>query len=547
MKKINRPEIFLRQTGFSPDSIKRAVIPFQCEDFQLTDKEGNMIFRGKTRHFGTDPASRDDVYIADFTEFTTCGSYKLYAEGRSSVRFGIAPDSCKDVCRDTLRSFYYLRCGCGLDMANAGLYEHAPCHTAPAVLWEDNSVSLDVSGGWHDAGDYGRYVTAGAVALAHMLYGYKLFPEGFSDIRTNIPDSRNDMPDLLTECKTELLWIMKMQREDGGVYHKATTKGHAPFIMPEEDKGQMYVLPVSSMATADTAAVCALAAGIYEDFDSELAGRLRGCAERAYEFLQSNPEQIFDPTPECTTGGYGERSDRDNRCWAAAELYALTGEKRYHEDFLTLIKEDFPKTALGWGEVGGFASLAYMLCGYERDDEVCKMLRDAFADEAERLAEKSRSCGYGAAIGENEYFWGSNMKVLVAAMTFIIASRLCGKTELLEYAEKQIDYILGCNAVGISYISGSGEYSVNSLHYRPAAADGIDKCHEGFVSGGPNSHAGDYAAKKNIPEGTPPMKCFADVTECYSLNENAIYWNSPAVFVLGYLHSIDVRGKAETQ
>lgn len=535
MNSRNIPSIFVNQKGFTPDSAKYAVIPFPCDKFNIINTEGNVVFTSSVTRFGPDKASGDDVYTADFSAFRQSGRYIVHAAGKKSAVFEIRDDIYKDVTRDTLRAFYYLRCGCGLDMRYAGLYEHPPCHTAPAVLWDDHSVSMDVTGGWHDAGDYGRYVTAGAVALAHMLYGFRMFPESYEDIKTGIPDS-SDIPDLLTECRVELEWIMKMQREDGGVYHKATTKGHAGFVMPEQDTAQMYVLPVSSMATADTAAVCALAAGIYEKYDTDFAAGLKKCAEKAYENLIHNPDFLFDPTRECTTGGYGERSDRDNRCWAAAELYALTGDKHYHDDFLRIINEDINRTALGWGETGGFASLCYILSDRpDKEMNVHETLKAQFMRRADELVTVADSCGYGAAMNEHDYYWGSNMGLLKNAMIFIIASILSGDERYESYIVRQMDYLLGCNAVGISYVTGIGEYSVNNPHYRPAAADGIEKCHEGFVSGGPNSGRNDTVARSEIREGTPPMKCFIDHTGSYSTNEVAIYWNSPAVFTAGYL------------
>ncbi len=530
--KIKAPDIYVNQAGYITNSGKTAVIPFEAGDFTIETAEGTAVYSGKTVHFGLDEASGDDVYTADFSAVTEQGRYRIKAGGRYSAYFEINDSVYENVCRDTMRAFYYLRCGCGLDESHAGAYAHKPCHTEKAVLWEDNSASADVTGGWHDAGDYGRYVTAGAVALAHMLYAYKMFPSAYKNIRTNIPDSC-EMPDILTECKVELLWIMKMQREDGGVYHKATTKGHAAFVMPEEDVSQMYILPVSSMATADTAAVCALAAGIYRKFDAGFAEKLEHCALKAYGWLKNNPDYLFDSPKECTTGGYGERDDRDNRFWAAAEFYALTGEKSYHDDMVCLLENEFSRTALGYGDVGGLGALACIISG--KDPELCEKFKEEYVSGAEELAEKSRSCGYGTALLPREYGWGSNMNVLKAGMTFVIAAELCGRTEFISYAVKQADYILGLNAMGISYLSGTGDYSINYPHYRPAAADGIEKCHEGMISGGPNGYPCDEDAVRLIKKGTPPMKCFADVTGCYSLNEITIYWNSPAVFLFGFL------------
>lgn len=110
-------------------------------------------------------------------------------------------------------------------------------------FWEDHSVKLDVTGGWHDAGDYGKYVTAAAAALAHLLYAWKMFPEAFRRQDLNIPGKPSNMPDILIECRWELEWLLKMQRFDGAVWHKATTAKHAAFVMPEDDREQMYVLP----------------------------------------------------------------------------------------------------------------------------------------------------------------------------------------------------------------------------------------------------------------------------------------------------------------
>lgn len=534
MKDMN---IYIDQAGYRPDGAKLAVLPFAAESFAVCDTDGNAVYGGKTLHFGFDEASGDDVYTADFSDFSECGTYRIEADGKHSPMFKIADDVYAPVCRDLLRAFYYLRCGCGLDEKYAGEYAHAPCHTEPAVEWEDHSVSKDICGGWHDAGDYGRYVTAGACALAHMLYGYKLFPKAFDGIKSNIPDSSDKMPDLLTECRVELEWIMKMQRADGGVYHKATTAHHAPFIMPEEDMAQMYLLPVSSSATADASAVLALGASVYRPFDAEFADRLSAAAQKSYEWLENNPDFLFVNPKECTTGVYGEHDDTDNRFWAAAEMFSLTGREKYCRDAEHLAEKDFPKTALGYSETGGFGALAYIFAKREgRNEKLLVSLKNGFVRRAEELKGYSDKCGYGTALLPQHYGWGSNMGVLVSGMIFVIADILCDSGRYKNYAAAQLDYILGKNALGISYVSGTGEHSINNPHFRPAFADGVDKCHEGMVSGGPNGHPCDSAAEKLIPKGTPPMKCFADDTGCFSLNEITIYWNSPAVFLAAYLN-----------
>ncbi len=528
--------IFIDQAGYLPEMQKKAVINIAADSFEVVDESGRVCFSGATEEAGFDSAAGEELRITDFSALTETGRYFVrLPSGERSFSFDIRGDVYGRCFDEVTKAFYFLRCGCGLDEKHAGVFRHAPCHTANAVVWDDHSISAEVTGGWHDAGDYGRYVTAGACALAHLMYAYKLYPEVFDRQQLNIPESGGREPDLLAECRVELDWIMKMQREDGAVYHKLTTKGHAPFIMPEDDKEQLYLLPPSSMATADTAAVLALASGIYSMFDEEYSELLLENALLSYNWLERNPDYLFENRSECTTGGYGEHTDRDNRFWAAAEMFVLTGESKYHEHMKSLADEMESRVSLGYADMSGLGKLAYLLSGTGE-----KALRERFTADiiaaAKVLREKSQAGAYGCSLGEMEYGWGSNMSVMKNAMIMLIADKLTGTDEFECIAAEQLHYLLGRNANAISYVSGTGEYSVNELHLRPTVADGIEECIPGMVSGGPNRYRSDPTAKLIIPEGTPAMKCFADNSECYSLNEITIYWNSPAVFVLAHFN-----------
>ena len=536
-----RPQIFVDQAGYFPESRKTAVLPFPADMFSIVDENGEKYFEGAVSHFGYDECSGDDVYIADFSSFKRSGSYRISAGGALSALFRIGHGVYSKLFRDTAKAFYYFRCGCALDEKYAGEYIHDICHTAEAKIYNGEGT-VDVTGGWHDAGDYGRYITPGACACAQLLYAYKLFPKAFDGLDLNIPESGSGVPDILSECRYELEWMLKMQREDGAVYHKVTTMRHAPFIMPEDDKEQLIVFPISSMATADLCAVCALAAGIYRPFDKVFSDRLAKAADLSYRWLKANPDFVAFHNPKgCDTGLYGESSDVDNRYWAAAEMFVLTGDKRYSADFVKLYHEgfdrdDYVRMALGYSVIGGLGSLAYILCDHEgRENAVANALKEQFSNEAYWLRDKSKASGYGASMEDWDYYWGSNMVLLQHAMKFILAAKFTGNSEFYGYIEEQIHVLLGRNPLGISYVTGTGEYRCENPHYRPAEADGIEESIPGLVIGGPNRERNDPAAVSLIPEGTPPMKCFTDNKDCYSLNEVTIYWNSPAVFVLAYL------------
>ena len=573
--------IFVNQLGYYRQGEKRAIMPFETNQFWLVNEAGETCYEGETLLFGFDKSSGDMVTEADFSEYTLPGRYRVKSVRNEDEQviaeyspwFEIGDKVYDKLAYDLMKAYYYLRCGCELTEEFAGPYVHKACHTEKAQLWGDESVLVDATGGWHDAGDYGRYVTAGACALSHLLYAFRMYPEAFEGRSYQIPESGNGTPDILNECRYELEWFLKMQREDGGVYHKLTTAQHAPFVMPEEDKGQLYVFQVSSSATADFAAICAMASQSFRPYDEAFSEKLSKAALKSYAWLGAHPECIAFKNPEGNgTGEYGEWDDASNRFWAACELYSLTGEKKYHEDLENFYRErNFPRTALGYGEVGGFGMLAYLLSKQGKKIELMgAFFREIVQDAAQRVR-ISEECGYGVSMLDWEYTWGSNMNVMRQGMLFAIVDffgledkvkaaaktaglpqkrwRRPGEVEepyvqgmretrswsMRDHAAAQLDYLMGCNALGISYVTGNGENAYNYPHLRPAFADGIEACMPGMVSGGPNRHRQDEKAKEVIPDGTPAQKCFADEVDSYSLNEITIYWNSPAVFTLAFL------------
>ena len=219
------------------------------------------------------------------------------------------------------------------------------------------------------------------------------------------------LPDILAEVKVELDFLKKMQRENGSVWHKVTTFCHAPFVMPEEDKEELFLFPVSSLATADIAAVFALAYSIYKDYDKAYADSLLEVSKKAYKWLKENPDELlFFNAEGSNTGQYDEAEDISNRFWAAASLYEVTKDKSYYEDTLAqkerLVAFDLHAkkkgyqgdvfTCLGWAEVAGLGSLSILL--KDADDELTKDIRKRFEGEADRLVSNAGKNGFGLLI-----------------------------------------------------------------------------------------------------------------------------------------------------
>lgn len=564
--------IYVNQLGYLPISDKVAVFafpqykdaapPFVSGPAYLCKENGDRIFESTPVVHGWDESSGDYLFRMNFSEVTEEGTYFIQWNDTSSHPFTIGSTLYRDLNVLLARALYYQRCGMELSEKHAGKFARPACHTAPTVLWteyekflagelaESDMKKFDIRGGWHDAGDYGRYTTAGACALAHILYAYRFFPDSFA-LSLNIPESGNGTPDILNECRYELDWLLQMQAEDGSVSHKHTTLHHAAFVMPHEDTNQMLLLPASSMATASFAAVLALASRIYRPFDAVFADKAFSAAKKAYDWLTAHPDFLFDPTPNVHTGGYGDRSDLDERMWASLEFFRCTGEIPYLEKAYALYKEQPYPIQYGWNDISGFAAWALLEPELMPEADLKESFilstdeqgfrtdyKERLLKEANHLLDVITAGGYGVALGVREYPWGSNLMVLNRGMLFGTSYLLTAKPEYRNAVTKQMDYLLGVNATDYSYVAGVGAHAFCNPHNRVTVADGIDETIPGFVSGGANGHPSDEKAKWMLLPDTPPMKCYLDIWECYSLNEVAIYWNSPAIFCAAFLDSI---------
>ena len=541
--------IYVNQVGYPVTGQKIAVSTAPCS-FQIvrTDNQ-RCAYDGVTTEAGYDASSGDTAYHIDFSALKEPGSYYILSgNGEKSPTFSIAPGVYKSLKRDMMKAFYYQRCGTALTEEYAGEYVHKACHTAPAIFLEDyinktaNPQTYDLTGGWHDAGDYGRYSTAAAVALGHLLYAYELFPESLQ-VNLNIPESGNGIPDILNECLYELKWLLKMQAPDGGVYHKLTAFCHAPFLMPEDDHDPFLIYPVSSMAVADFVAIMCVASRVYASFDISFANKAKEAACKSFEWLINNPYVGFHNPSGSNTGEYGDDCDADERLWAAAEM--LRTCETYEKEALSMLKEysdpQVSKTDFGWTDVSGFATLSILTDSAAKiPEELQQIFKNALFDCADKLLSVASKSGYLLGMEPEDFVWGSNMVICNRSMLLILASLFSAGDKSTAYKEtalSHLHYLLGRNALGISYVTGHGENAYKNPHNRPTATDDIELPMPGWVSGGPFKYFCDEKAVELLPKGTPAMKCYVDVIESYSTNEITIYWNSPAVFMCAYFEA----------
>lgn len=504
--------------------------------FEVLDAHTHaVVYTGK----GTDPIDDADsgerVVQLDFSALSQDGEYVVrLANGEESAPFPISMHPYRAIKTALLKSFYFQRCGIELEETYASVWKHEPCHLEDGWLPEEQQRQHSACGGWHDAGDYGKYTVPAAKAVADLLLAYECYPDGFTD-DIGIPESGNGWPDVLDEVKYELDWLLRMQRnEDGAVYHKLTTLQFPPLdTMPEDDLGELHFAPVSTAAAGTFAACMAMAGRVFQEWDASYAAICLDAAKRAWQWLESHPEDVpFVNPASIVTGEYGDRIVRDERYWAAAELYRTTGEAHYHEAFKRLWAQgEFLLYELGWADVGGYGTLAYLMLDPDAaDPKLRNELHAGWIEKANEYVRLAEASGYRVAMATEDYIWGSSMVWMNRAMHLILAAHMSGEGHYRSVALDQWHYLLGQNPLQLCYVTGFGQESVKHPHHRPSVGDGVDEPVPGMVAGGPNKNLQDLVSVTELT-GRPPANCFVDDQESYATNEMTIYWNSPAVFV----------------
>lgn len=526
-------KIVLNQVGYKPDDKKKVVFRAETEDrkFRVVSAgTKEVVYEGEINGQAYNEAAKEIDSFGDFSSVKTPGAYRIETDSLgNSFEFTIGQDVYSNVFKDLVRFFYLQRCGQEVPENLGGLWSHPACHTDLATIYDTNQ-KIDVSGGWHDAGDYGRYVVASSKTLADLLSAYENNKAAFGD-NFNIPESGNGIPDILDEAKYQLDWLLKMQEPtSGGVHHKVTCANFPGYVMPQDEKEELIVTPISTTATADFAAIMAMGYENLKNTNPAIAEKYLSAGEKAWTYLEKTPNSIVKNPAGIITGEYGDTDDSDERYWAAAQLFKATGNSKYDEAFKKMANTKI-QTGYDWISVGNYGNIAY-LSAKDADKNVTGNIQNYILNEAQNIIALAKNDGYNISNG-TDYHWGSNMQVANNAALLTEAYKIMPNEEYLEYAKEHINYCFGKNSLGKSYITGYGSDDVKNPHHRPSIVQG--KAIPGMIAGGPNKNLEDPVVKNSL-QGQPSAKCYLDNSESYSTNEVDTYWNSSLVHAMAQLN-----------
>ncbi|HBE77869.1 MAG TPA: glycosyl hydrolase family 5 [Firmicutes bacterium] len=521
-------EVIINQNGYLPEMPKWVVATRKADKFTLVNEQtlGKVYFGKLSPVF--DPTSKRQIWRGEFTGLHTPGTYRIEVPGVGcSYPFSIATGIYNKVFELGTRFFYLQRCGINLNDQESGLC-HPACHCkdgyiARQDLFNQQDDLFSSVGGWHDAGDYGKYVTTTTITVAHMLLAFELWPRKFSDGQLRIPESGNGIPDILDEARYGLEWLFTMQRSDGAVYHKIGGQFWAGFESPDQDIQKRFVYGISTADTAKFTATMAIAARALDKCDPQLAERASKAAFKAWSFLESH-QFLWDhhKSDDQGSGAYSISNDSEDRLWAALELSTLKLQNKFLEKFISQFK-DYQPQAIGWSSSGVIGLFDYARSAYA-EPEWRKIAVHKVVSLAGQYLTVARASGYHYTLNFQEFLWASNKEGLSRGAVLLMADLLQPDPQYRQNALAQLDFILGFNPLSKCFVSGLGTNTVTDLHHRFAAAAG--KSIPGALAGGPNN-----LAESGIEQPGQGPFSYVDFQLSYSSNEPAIDYNAALIFI----------------
>ncbi|MDR1759032.1 MAG: glycoside hydrolase family 9 protein [Fibrobacter sp.] len=542
------PRLFsarINQVGYELPGLKLLVWPgTDSGKVELKNvKNGKTAFSVPLSSLAEWEFSGESVRVADFSKFEEPGTYIAYLNDRRiSGNIFIRKGVYEDVFRSSLKWFYYQRASTPLEGEFAGRFARLAGHPDTNVLFyppeENPAFRISSPKGWYDAGDYGKYIVNSGITVFTLLQLYEHFPAAAAKFKTNIPESKNATPDLLDEVRWNLDWMLTMQAEDGGVYHKLTTQQFSGPVLPEFDTAERFVVMKSTAAALNFAAVMAQAARVYRSYDNAFSKKSLAAAERAYAWAEKNPLIAYKQPDGMNTGQYNaDQKFTDEELWASAELLAATKNKKYRDAVERLT---FTSEGAWWGNSNFLAvyRLASMPSVFGKEKSAAA--KDSLLVQANMLREQMETSAYRLPVFKWNFVWGSNSAVANNGIVLLNAYYLTQDVRYLNAAQRALDYLLGSNPMEISFVTGAGARSPRNPHHRPSEGDDIDDPVPGALVGGPHAGKQDVGTEhwkcKDYAASGFPAVSYVDDRCSYATNEVAINWNAPLVYLSGALH-----------
>jgi endoglucanase len=500
--------IRINQLGYLVEDSKVAIVfgnKAVREQFQLIHSEtGKVIGEFRSRELKANQWGNYQYSEVDFSQVTQVGSYILKGK-RSAAKskvFQIANNAYAGHQETLLEFMRQQRCGYNptLDMV---------CHEKDGRSFfgpMPDSTYVDVSGGWHDAGDQLKYLITSSYATAHMLMAYELYPDRFEDKVNALGQPwPNGIPDVLDEAKWGLDWIHKMHPAPDQLFHQvADDRDHKGFKIPNKDnsdygwganqyrpayfasgkpqglmKYQSEATGVANLAGRSAAAM-ALAARIWEKNlnDPVFAAKCKAAAFSLYK-MGREQEGYQQGNSYSAPYRYNEETWADDMEWAAAELFKLTSEESYLDQakkyaLLSNTRDSWTvRDSAAHYQLYPFINMGHFALHELVDEEFKKVLQGYYLDGIKYTLNRAQKNPFHVGV---PFIWCSNNLLTSLATQVILYEKMSGDRQFETFLTAQRDWLFGRNPWGTSMFTGmpeGGEFPVE-VHTSPFVLLGME-------------------------------------------------------------------------
>lgn len=483
----------INQLGYLSGEHKQAIVLSEkplSETFLLMEELRKIsVKKIKAVKSRQDGWGKFECYTLDFSDVNSTGRYYLQGtrSGSRSQFFWISDNIYQSSTDDLLTFMRQQRCGYNpfLDMV---------CHQRDGRSFYGNvpdSTYVDVSGGWHDAGDQLKYLITGSYATAHMIKAYELYPDKFSDsVNALGQPGKNDIADVLDEAKWGLDWILKMHPAPDQIVHQvADDRDHIGWKMPDRDRSdygwgpdsyraayfangkpqglnkyQSEATGVANLAGRSAAAL-ALGANVWKEIDDAFAIKCLNAAKSVYALGKAN-EGYQQGNSYGAPYRYGEITWADDMEWGAAELFRVTGEETYLDDAKKYALQANTDNWLMLDSAAHYQYYPFINIGHFVLHELVdkpfqNTLAGFYKQEIDRVARRAATNPYNIGI---PFIWCSNNLLTSFITQVLLYEKMTGDTQYHELMLNHRDWLFGRNPWGTSMFTGmprDGDYSLD--------------------------------------------------------------------------------------
>lgn len=527
--------IRVNQVGFLPNEPKRAVVPatdvIPGNAFHVVDAKNTRLvtYSGSLTEYVSPDGGRYGHYpryfFADFGRFRRTGRYRLrLSNGTLSSPFSIGADLYSRLTPMVLQYFDVQRCG------EQSHPLRGPCHTDDGIVegGARHGQRFDASGGWHDAGDFLKFVETTSYVTALMLFQQELRPEPHVKAALH-----GDNDKILARARLGLEWLLKMHPAPDEFYYQVGDESdHNTWRLPEDDtpvrcaswKPRCVFFGVGANLAGRCAAAFAMGSRLYRPTDPQFAARCRRAAESVYA-LGMATQEVLTTLP---ASFYPEKTWEDDMEWGSIELYKATGDRFYLDQALAFSR--LAGSANEEASVYNTHAIAHFTLYRHAPRAERDRILGYMRSDAELIRTRAEN-PYGLG---TPYIWGTAEAAAGGALTCLLYALLSGEKDYHNVARRQRDFILGCNPFGISCLIGAGSRFPRFPHHQFANLANVELT--GALVGGPTSSSifkseaidldkPDFA---NMNVGPPPIEDMDDAVAVYHDAVQDYVTNEPA-------------------